>query len=157
MTSRRAFLGTLAAGLLAGPLAAQEPGKVWRIGFMEAGAPSANRHFLEAFKRGLRELGYVEGQHVVIVDRWADGQVDRFPALLNELIQLKMDIIVVSSTAGAVAAKAGVTTIPVVFVGVQDPLGVGLVASLGRPGGNLTGISSLNVAVAAKRMQLMRV
>jgi putative tryptophan/tyrosine transport system substrate-binding protein len=152
-------MGTLAAGLLAGPRStrAQKPGKVWRIGFMEAGAPAANRHFLEAFKRGLRELGYVDGQNVVLVERWADGQVDRFPTLLNELIQLKADTIVVSSTAGAVAAKTVVTTIPVVFVGVQDPLGVGLVASLGRPGGNLTGFSQAEEdGLVGKRIELFK-
>ena len=159
MTTRRAFLATLAGSLPALPLAAraQEPGKPRRIGFLEAGAPAANRHFLEAFKRGLRELGYVDGQNVVIVDRWADGQVDRFPALLNELIQLKVDIIVVASTAGAVAARAVVTTIPVIFVGVQDPLGVGLVASLGRPGGNLTGFSQAEEdGLVGKRLELFK-
>ena len=160
LTTRRSFIGTtLAAGLLALPLAAhaQEPGRLWRIGFMEAGAPAANRHFLEAFKRGLSELGYVDGQNVVIVDRWADGHVDRFPPLLNELIQLKVDIMVVSSTAGAVAAKAVVTTIPVVFVGVQDPLSIGLVAGLGRPGGNLTGFSQPEEeGLVGKRLELFK-
>jgi putative ABC transport system substrate-binding protein len=159
VTTRRAFIGALAGSLLALPHAAhaQEPGRLWRIGFTEAGAPATNRHFLEAFKRGLSELGYVEGQNVVIVDRWADGQVDRFPALLNELIQLKADIVIVSSTAGAVAAKAVVTTIPVVFVGAQDPLGVGLVASLGRPGGNLTGFSQAEEdGLVGKRLELFK-
>jgi putative tryptophan/tyrosine transport system substrate-binding protein len=155
---RRAFIAGTAA-VLATPLAAeaQQPAKVWRIGFMEAGAPAANQHFLDAFKRGLRELGYVDAQNVVIVDRWADGQVDRFPALLSELVQLKVDIIVVASTAGAAAAKAAVTTIPVVFVGVQDPLGVGLVASLGRPGGNLTGFSQAEEeGLVGKRLELFK-
>jgi putative ABC transport system substrate-binding protein len=159
MTTRRAFIGTLAAGILAPPPAAraQEPGKVSRIGFLEAGAPVANRHFLDAFRRGLRELGYLDAQNVVIVDRWADGHVDRFPALLSELVQLKVDTIVVSSTAGAVAAKTVVTTIPVIFVGVQDPLGIGLVASLGRPGGNLTGFSQAEEeGLVGKRLELFK-
>jgi len=159
VTTRRTFIGTLMAGLLAAPLTAlaQDAGKVWRIGFLEAGAPAANQHFLVAFKRGLRELGHVEGQHIAILDRWADGQVDRFPALLTELVQLKVDVIVVASTAGAAAAKAAVTTIPVVFVGVQDPLGVGLVASLGRPGGNLTGFSQAEEeGLVGKRLELFK-
>ncbi len=137
LVERRLFLGGLAAGIIAVPLAAyaQEAQKVWRIGFLEAGAPAANQHFLKAFRGGLRELGYVEGQNVVIVDRWADGNVARFPSLLTDLVQQRVDIIVVSSTAGAVAAKTTVTSVPVIFVGVQDPVGIGLVPSLGRPGG----------------------
>src|SRR4029453_8123339 len=119
--NRRRFIGAGAAALVAMPRAsrAQESAKPWRIGFLEAGAPAANQHFLDAFKRGLSERGYTEGGNVVIVERWGDGQVDRFPALLNELVQEKVDIIVVSSTAGAVAAKATIKTLPVVFVGVQ--------------------------------------
>jgi ABC-type uncharacterized transport system substrate-binding protein len=111
---RRPFLGALAAGVIAAPFAAhaQDSQKVWRIGFLEAGAPTANQHFLEAFRRGLREQGYAEGQNVAIVDRWADGNVNRFPALLNDLVQEKVDLIVVSSTPGAVAAKATVKTSP---------------------------------------------
>jgi putative tryptophan/tyrosine transport system substrate-binding protein len=159
VTTRRVFLGTLAGGLLATPpaLHAQEPGRVWRIGFLEAGAPAANQHFLDAFRRGLTERGYVEGQNVVIVDRWGDGQVDRFPALLNELVQEKVDIVVVASTAGAVAAKATIKTLPVVFVGVQDPVGIGIVSSLGRPGANLTGFSQAEEeGLVGKRLELFR-
>jgi putative ABC transport system substrate-binding protein len=143
MTTRRAFVGALAGGLLAAlpAVEAQQPGKVYRIGFLEAGAPSVNQHFLDAFKRGLRELGYVEGQNVVIEERWAEGQNERFPALVAELVRLKVDLLVVASTSGAVAAKAATTTIPIVFVGAADPVGNGLVASVGRPGANLTGFS----------------
>jgi putative ABC transport system substrate-binding protein len=157
--SRRAFIGAGAVALAAMPRAsrAQESAKPWRIGFLEAGAPAANQHFLDAFKRGLTERGYVEGQNVVIVDRWGDGHVDRFPPLLNELVQEKVDIVVVSSTAGAVAAKATIKTLPVVFVGVQDPVGIGIVSSLGRPGANLTGFSQAEEeGLVGKRLELFR-
>jgi putative tryptophan/tyrosine transport system substrate-binding protein len=158
-TRRRMIVSALATALLAAPCAAvaQATGKVWRIGFLEAGAPTANPQFIEAFRHGLAALGYVEGQNVVIVDRWADGQVDRFPALLSELVRLKMDVIVVGSTAGALAAKAAVSTIPVVFVGVQDPVGSGLVASLARPEGNLTGFSLAEEdGLLGKRLEIFR-
>ena len=159
LTSRRAFIGTLAGGLLALPLAvdAQQSGKVARIGFLEAGSASANQHFLDAFRRGLRELGYVEGRDIVVEQRWAEGQNDRFPALLAELNRLKVDVIVQASTSGALAAKAAISTIPVVFVGVLDPEGNGLVASLARPGGNLTGFAQGDDSrLVAKRLELFK-
>jgi putative tryptophan/tyrosine transport system substrate-binding protein len=136
-------LGPFAASLLAAPLAgeAQQRGKVPRIGFIEAGASSTNSHFLEAFRQGLRELGYVEGQNITVEDRWADGRSERFPALLDELIRLNVDVIVQASTPGALAAKRATSRVPVVFWGVGDPVAVGLVASLGHPGGNVTGLA----------------
>jgi putative ABC transport system substrate-binding protein len=159
VTTRRAFVGTLAGGLLAAlPAAeAQQAGKMYRIGFLEAGAPSANQHFLDAFKRGMRELGYIEGQNIVIEERWAEGQNERFPALVAELIRLKVDLIVSASTSGALATKAATTTIPVVFVGAADPVGNGLVASLGRPGANLTGFSqSDDLGFGGKRLAFLK-
>jgi putative ABC transport system substrate-binding protein len=156
---RRAFTSTLATGLFASPFAigAEESGKVWRVGFAEAGAPDANQRFFDAFRLGLRELGYVERQNLVLVDRWAGGQLDRFPALLTELVRLKVDVIVVASGPGALAAKAAVTAIPVVFVGVQDPVGNGLVASLRRPGANLTGFSLADEdGLASKRLEILK-
>jgi putative tryptophan/tyrosine transport system substrate-binding protein len=157
--NRRRFISAVAAGFVAMPVAsrAQESARVWRIGFLEAGAPAANQHFLDAFKRGLSERGYVEGRNVVIVERWGDGYVDRFPALLGELVQEKVDIVVVASTAGAVAAKSVIKTRPVVFVGVRDPVGVGIVESLGRPGGNLTGFSQAEEeGLVGKRLELFK-
>jgi len=157
--NRRRFIGAVAAGLAAMPWVsrAQDTSRIWRIGFLEAGAPAANQHFLDAFKRGLREQGYIEGQTVVVVERWADGSVERFPVLLDELVQAKVDILVVASTPGAVAAKAAVKTIPVIFVGAADPVGVGIVASLGRPGGNLTGFSQAEEeGLVGKRIELFR-
>jgi putative ABC transport system substrate-binding protein len=144
MMDRRRFLLTSLAGVVpALPLGAeaQQTRTVPRIGFIEAGALSANRHFLDAFRQGLQDLGYAEGRNIVVEDRWADGRVERFPLLLDELIRLPVDVIVVASTPGAVAAKRAKSTIPVVFWGVSDPVGLGLVASLGRPGGNMTGLS----------------
>ena len=110
---RRTFLGAMAGGLLAAPLAAgaQQVGKVWRIGFVEAGSSSVNRHFLDAFRRGLRDLGYVEGQQIVIEDRWAEGRSELFPGLFADLIRLKVDVIVVASSAGALAAQQATKTI----------------------------------------------
>jgi ABC-type uncharacterized transport system substrate-binding protein len=140
---RRTFIGTMAGGLLAAPLAAeaQQPGKVPLIGFVEAGSRSANQHFADAFRLGLRELGYVEGQTLHVEERWADGDVARFPDLLADLLRLNVDVIVQASGAGALAAKRVTPSIPIVFVGVSDPARLGLVKSLARPGGNLTGLS----------------
>src|SRR5712691_4569910 len=128
------LLTTLGFGLLCTPFApdAQPPGQVPRIGFVEPGAAAVNGHFLAAFRQGLRALGWVEGQNLVIEDRWAEGQVERFPALLAELIRLKVQVIVVSSGVGTLAAKQATATVPIVFTGVDDPIGTGLVASLAR-------------------------
>jgi len=138
------FLGILAGGLLAAPLAAaeaQQAMKAPRVGFLEAGSRSANQHFLDAFRQGLRDLRYVEGQTIFIEDRWADGRPDRFPELIADLIRLKVDVLVVASTPGADAAKKITSSVPVVFWGVADPAGTGVVASLGHPGGNITGVA----------------
>jgi putative tryptophan/tyrosine transport system substrate-binding protein len=154
---RRVFLGSL-AGLLAAPLAvgAQQAGPA-RVGFVEAGSLSANRHFLDAFRQGLRELGYVEGRNIVIEDRWANGRSERFPALIAELIRLRVDVIVPASTAGALAAKKATSAVPVVFWGVTDPVGIGLVERLGRPGGNMTGLAlSFEDGMAGKWVDLLR-
>jgi putative ABC transport system substrate-binding protein len=156
---RRTFVGTLGGSLLAVSIAAgaQSAKKIYRIGFLEAGAAATNLHFLKAFESGLREFGYVDGDNVVIDGRWAEGQAERFPKLLTELVELKPDVIVVASTLGAVAAKNVVTSIPVVFVGVSDPLDMGLVASLARPGGNMTGISRVfGEGLIGKALQLLK-
>ncbi len=138
------FLGILAGGLLAAPLAAaeaQQAMKAPRVGFLEAGSRSANQHFLDAFRQGLRDLRYVEGQTIFIEDRWADGRPERFPELIADLIRLKVDVLVVASTPGVDAAKKITSMVPVVFWGVADPVGTGVVASLGHPGGNITGVA----------------
>ena len=158
MIDRRTFIGAMAGGLLAAPLAgeAQQEGKVWRIGFVEAGSASVNRHFLDAFRQGLRELGYLEGSQITIEERWAEGRSELFPALLADLIRLNVDVIVVSSNAGALAAKDATQTIPIIFVAIGDPVALGLALSLGRPGGNLTGLSTLSEDYSAKWVELLK-
>jgi putative ABC transport system substrate-binding protein len=136
------FIVTLALGSLSVPLAAsaQQAANVWRIAFLGAESSSTSQHFLDAFRQGLRELGYVEGQNITIEARWAEGRNERFPDLVAELVQLKVNVIIASSGPAAVAAKNGTQTIPIVFI-VGDPFGLGLVSSLARPGGNITGLS----------------
>ncbi len=140
---RRTFVAGVALGLLAAAPAgrAQQAQTPRRIAFVEAGADSANQHFLEAFMLGLRELGYVSGKNIVVDVRWAQGQVEGFRDAFAELIPLRPEVMVVSSTLGAVEAKRATTSIPVVFVGVPDPIGSGLASSLAQPGGNLTGLA----------------
>src|SRR4029453_15837222 len=145
---RRMFVaGTIA--LLAGPLAAraQPAGKVYRIGWLHTGQPQVfgppnPRISLGAFRQGLFELGYVEGRTFVIEGRFADAKVDRLPALAAELVALQVEVIVAANTSSAKAAKAATATIPIVFIGSSDPVGQGLVVSLARPGGNVTGVTS---------------
>ena len=134
MTTRRAFIGTMAGGLLAAPLAAeaQQPGKVYRIGFLRAGQPP--KPWVEAFQQGLRERGYVDGQNVVVEFRFTDGSFDQLPRLAEELVRLKVDVILASAAPPALAAKKATTSVPIVFVNVFDPVELGLIPSLGRPG-----------------------
>src|SRR5690348_15905509 len=156
---RRVFLGSLAGGLLSAPIAAaaQAAAKTPTVGFVEAGSRSANQHFLDAFRQGLRDLRYVEGQTIVIEDRWADGRPDRFPELIAELIRLKVDVLVVASTSGAITARKITSTVPVVFWGVADPVQSGLVASLGHPGGTMTGVAlGTEDGLAGKWAELLR-
>ncbi len=140
---RRTFTLAVGLGLFFTALRAwsQQAQAMYRIGFVEAGAASANQHFIDAFMDGLRDLGYVPGKNIVVDARWAEGQAEGFRRALSEVIMLRPDVIVVSSTLGAVEAKKATTSIPVVFVGVPDPVGSGLVSGLARPGGNLTGLA----------------
>ena len=155
MITRRVFVGSLAGGLLAAPLAAkaQETGKVARIGML--GGSSPPDPFVEAFKQGLRELGYVEGRNISIEYRLAEGRPDRLPGLAADLVRLKVDVIVASSQA-AVAAKQATTTIPIVMPIITDPVRLGLVASLARPGGNATGFATQNDELPGKWMELVK-
>jgi putative ABC transport system substrate-binding protein len=153
---RRAFFTMVGGSILAGPLAAegqQAPGKVWRIGFL---GDSAGGPFSQAFEQGLRELGYVDGQNIAI-DYRAPGPTDeRLPLLAAELVRLKVDVLVVGLTQRALAAKNATTTIPIVMVNAADPVESGLVASLARPGGNLTGLSRLTPELLGKSLELMK-
>jgi putative ABC transport system substrate-binding protein len=153
---RRTFLGTLAGSLLAAPLAAegQQAAKVPRIGYLALN-PTANPHLHEAFRQGMRDLGYVEGRNVVIEYRDAEGKPERLPALAAELIALKVDVLVAQPTVAALAAKQATGTIPIVFP-VAEPVTSGLVTSLARPGGNITGLSVLAPEMAGKALELLK-
>ena len=132
--------------------------KVARIGFLLPGSPdsSETRASLDAFRQGLRELGYVEGQNVVVESRAADGKIERLPALATELTRLKVDLIVALATPGVLAARRATTTIPIVGVNMGDPVRDGLVASLARPGGNVTGTTFLGPELVPKRLELLK-
>ena len=154
---RRIFLGVIASGLLAAPLTAeaQPAGKVYRIGFLGNSTAALEANLVGPFREGLRERGYVEGRDLTIEYRWAEGAYERFPALISELIALKSDIIVTAGTPAALAAQRTTTTIPVVMAAVGDPIGTGLVKSLARPGGNLTGLAGIAPDLEGKRLEML--
>jgi putative ABC transport system substrate-binding protein len=158
MTTRRAVVGALAVSLLAAPLAAgaQAPPKVPRIGFLSARSSTDKPDFLEGFRQALRELGYVEGQTIAIESRFAEGRTERLPALAAELVRLKVDVIVTAAPPAPEAAKQATSTIPIVFAVAADPVAEGLVASLARPGGNITGLASISGEVVGKQFELLK-
>ena len=132
-------------------------GNVHRIGYLTAGSVSANPRVLEAFRQGLRELGWVEGQNIVIEYRSAEGRFDRLPELAAELVRLKVDVVVAAPTPAALAAKHATGTVPIVGVSLTDPVGLGLIASLARPGGNVTGVSySVGTDIFGKDLELLK-
>jgi putative ABC transport system substrate-binding protein len=154
---RRDFIsllgGAAGATLPLRPLAAQQPGKVPRIGYLFPGSASTRD---EAFRQGLREVGYVEGRNIVIEYRFAEGKFDQLPDLAAELVNLEVDVIVAAVTQASLAAKGATRTIPIVMVAVSDPLGSGLIASLARPGANITGTSAMSAEVAGKSLELLK-
>jgi putative ABC transport system substrate-binding protein len=159
---RRKFLATLFGGAAAAwPLAAraQQPGKVHRVGILWASAPSSNTHRMEAFRQGLRERGYVEGRNLVIAVRGAPlsarGQ-DHYTALVDELIREKVDVILTAGTGPTQAAKNAANAVPIVMTFVSDPIGSGFVASLARPGGNVTGLTNLGPELSAKWLEILK-
>jgi putative ABC transport system substrate-binding protein len=154
---RLAFTITLLFGGLFSPVAAeaQQAAKVARIGILAQNLASAP-HLTEAIHQGLRDLGYVEGRNVVIERRDAEGKFERLPALAAELVALKVDVIVAPSTVAALATKQATRTVPIVFAGAADPVTDGLVTSLARPGGNVTGLSVLAPELAGKRLELLK-
>jgi putative tryptophan/tyrosine transport system substrate-binding protein len=155
MMTRRTFLGGLTLGTLSIPFAAepQPAGKVWRIGLLVPSSASGGR--TEAFRQGLRDLGYIEGQNIAIESRYAEGRADRLPSLVAELVDLKVDILVIEGNAGIDVGRNATKTIPIVMAPSGDPLGAGFVASLARPGGNMTGLSLLLTGLARKRLELL--
>ena len=153
--NRRSFIGTLAGGLLAAPLAVEaQPAGTRRIGLLETSSPSPARVRLWAtLRQRLRELGYLEGQNIVFESRFGEGKPDRLPGLAAELVALKVDVIVTSGTPASLAAKQATRTIPIVMAQLADPVGAGLVASLGRP---VTGLTTQDANLSGKRLEMLR-
>jgi len=154
---RREFI-TILGTAAALPLAthAQQTAKLPRVGWLSPGSQTSDQNFLASFRDGLRELGWMVGQNIAIESRWADGKFERLPDLAAELVRLKVDVIVANVTQASLAAKRATTTIPIVMVGVGDPLGSGLVDSLARPSGNVTGPSSMLAEASAKQLALLK-
>jgi putative ABC transport system substrate-binding protein len=157
MIDRRAFVAGLGA-VLAAPFAleAQQAGKLPTIGFLGSGTAAAQRQWTAAFVQRLRELGWNEGRNVAIEYRWADGRNERFAEIAGEFVRLKVDLILTHNTPPVLAAKQATMVIPIVFATAGDPVGSGIVASLARPGGNVTGLSSQAPDTAGKRLELLR-
>jgi putative tryptophan/tyrosine transport system substrate-binding protein len=155
---RREFITMLCGAAAAWPLAAgaQQVGKLPTIGFLGATAPAGGGQLLAAFVQRLRELGWVDGRNVAIEVRWAEGRSERFAEIAAELVRLKVDVILTHNTPPVLAAKEATSVIPIVFASAGDPVGTGVVASLARPGGNVTGLSAGSTDVVGKRLELLR-
>ena len=155
---RRAFTRIVAGGFLATalPAHAQQQGKVWRVGFLSPTTASLSSQNTGAFLKGMRELGYVEGKNLVIEWRFLDGKFERLPDLAAELVQLKVDVIVAAGSTAIAATQKATTTIPIVMATAGDPVGSGFVKSLARPGGNITGLSTMGGDIGAKLLDLLR-
>ena len=147
------FLVLLAAPLAAG---AQPAGRVYRIAYLGNSSAALEAELVSAFRDGLRDLNYVDSRNVVILYRWAEGHYDRFPALVAEAVQLKVDVIVTAGTPAVLAAKEGTRTIPIVVAAMGDPIAAGVIPSLARPGGNITGSASLSPEIDGKRLELLK-
>jgi len=154
---RRTFLGMIAGGLLAAPLAAEAlQAKVWKLGYLDQGAAARSNPYVDGLKQGLHDLGWVEGRNIVFEVRFAEGKTDQLPGLAAELVRLKMDVIVTSTTPAALAAKRATATIPIVIGFTADPVGSGIVASLAHPGGNITGWTHSGLELRAKYLELLK-
>jgi putative ABC transport system substrate-binding protein len=155
---RRKFIEVIAGGLLAAPqpARAQQAAKVPRIGFLGNSTAALEANLVGPFREGLRDLGYIEGRNILIEYRWAEGKDERFPGLIVELLALKVEVIVTAGTPASLAVKKTAPSIPLVMAAVGDPIGVGLVASLARPGGNSTGLTAIAPELEGKRLELLR-
>ena len=154
---RRQFLSEVGAAVLAWPLIARAQRAIPFIGFLNSGAPNERAHLVDAFRAGLKEGGYIDGQNLAIEYRWAEGKPDLLPKLANELVERKVAVIVATgSLAPAMAAKSATKTIPIVFTGAEDPVKLGLVASLSHPRGNVTGVTGASTALHRKRLEILR-
>jgi ABC-type uncharacterized transport system substrate-binding protein len=158
MMDRRAFIRIVGGSVLVAPLAAeaQPAEKVYRIGYLGNASALAQAKRVESLRASLRDLGYEEGKNIVIEFRWAEGKLDRLPALAAELVRLNVDVLVTAGTPGALAAKQATTTIPIVMVGIGDAVATGVVASLARPGGNITGSTDSIPELMAKLLELLK-
>jgi putative ABC transport system substrate-binding protein len=155
---RREFITLLGGAAAAWPIAAraQQPGKLPTIGFLGSGTPTNQRTWVAAFVQRLHELGWIEGRTINIVYRWAEGRPERFAEIASEFVQLKVDVTFAVGTEAALAMKEATSGIPIVFPSAGDPVGTGLVASLARPGGNVTGLSNQAVDLGRKRLEILR-
>jgi ABC-type uncharacterized transport system substrate-binding protein len=157
-TKRREFITLLGGAAVAWPLAAsaQQPGRLPTIGFLGESTPSGQREWVAAFEQRLRELGWIRGRDVAIEYRWAEGRNERFADIVADVIRLKVDVIVTQGTPSVLAAKEATSIIPIVFSIAGNPVANGLVASLNRPGGNVTGLTNQTADLAGKRLELLR-
>jgi len=147
----------IALSFVLGLLAAEgKPARVAHVGYLGNSSLALEGDLVDAFRQGLRELGYIEGRNIVIEYRWADGRYDRFPELVSDLVRIKADVIVTAGTPGALAAKQATKTIPIVMMVAGDAVGTGLVASLARPGGNVTGSTTIVQELEGKRLELLK-
>src|ERR1017187_4298322 len=156
MNRRDAVLALVALGATPLVVFAQQAGKVWRIGCLAITDLTATPQLLDAFRAGLHDRGYIDGQNVVIDCRWAEGSSKQLDNLAADFVHSKVDLILAWSTPAVIAAKRATTTIPIVMVSIADPVGSGFIASLARPGGNITGVTNLDADLAAKRFQLLK-
>jgi putative ABC transport system substrate-binding protein len=156
MNRRDTVLALLALSAAPFDAEAQQAAKAPRIGFLGNSTAALEANLVGPFQEGLRDLGYVEGRNVLIEYRWAEGNYERFPSLIGELIALKVDVIVTAGIPATLAVKKAVTSVPLVMVAVADPVATGIVASLNRPGGNITGLTSMSLDLEGKRLELLR-